>query len=231
MPNKGISEMANALTLVDDIYERIHNAIVTGELKPGQQIKQVPVADSLGVSQRTVREALMRIVTEGLVNHEPRKGFRVASFPFQELEEIYQIRSLLEGLAVENAAKWIRPEQCARMRQLLPLTVATDPLNSIMETHETNRQFHMIAIEASRKPHLIRVLKQLWHLVFTQYGGEEDDATLAEVSRRELQEHMQLVEALEHSDGALAKGVVEQHIGATVANLRKHWEGRGLGIE
>jgi len=223
MTKTGIGETARALTLVEDVYERIHNAIVTGELKPGQQIKQIPIADSLGVSQRTIREALMRLVAEGLVRHEPRKGFCVASFPFHELEEIYQIRCLLEGFAAESAAKSIQPEQTERMRQLLPLTTATAPSRSIMETHEANRQFHMIVIHASHKPHLIRLLTQLWQLMFTQYGGEEDAKTLATVSKRELCEHAQLLEALEQGDGSTARRVVEKHIEATVANLRMHW--------
>ncbi len=223
MKHAGISEMAGTLTLVDDVYERIHNAIVTGGLKPGQQIKQIPIAESLGVSQRTVREALMRIAAEGLVDHEPRKGFRVASFPFGELEEIYQMRCLLEGLAVEIAAKVIQPKELDRMRELLPATVATEASGPARETHEANRQFHMVSIRASGKPHLIRVLGQLWQLVFTQYGGEEDAETLATVSRRELLEHEQLLEALGRGDGPGARHVVEQHIEATLANLKENW--------
>jgi len=112
------------------------------------------------------------------------------------------------------------------MRELLPSTVATDISGSIMDTHEANREFHMIAIHASRKPHLIRVLTQLWQLVFTQYGGEEDATTLAAVSKRELREHTQLLEALEQGDGSAASRVVEKHIEATVANLRVHWASR-----
>jgi len=223
MKRVGVHEMAGALTLVDDVYERIHNAIVTGELNPGQQIKQIPLSDSLGVSQRTVREALMRIAAEGLIDHEPRKGFRVASFPFDELEEIYQMRCLLEGFAVEAAATIIQPDELTQMRELLPATVATKSSAAALDTHEANRRFHMMAIRASGKRHLIRILGQLWRLMFTQYGGEEDAETLAAVSQRELQEHEQLLEALGRRDGSGARRVVEQHIEATLTNLKKNW--------
>jgi len=114
----------------------------------------------------------------------------------------------------------------SRMKELLPATVATGASCPAMETHEANRQFHMIAIRASGKPQLIRVLGQLWRLVFTQYGGEEDAEVMDPVSRRELCEHEQLLEALERGDGPSARRVVERHIEATVANLKKNWPDR-----
>ncbi len=223
MRRVGINEAAGALTLVDDVYQRIHNAIIVGELKPGQQIKQIPLADGLGVSQRTVREALMRIAAEGLIQHEPRKGFRVSSFPFHELEEIYQIRCLLEGFAVEKAAEHITQDELAVMHELLERTADIDASRPISETHDANQAFHITAIRASRMPHLIRLLEQLWKLMFTQYGGEEDAVDRAEVGQRELHEHRELLHALEQGNGSTAKKVLEKHIIATVANLKNHW--------
>jgi len=226
MANHEIRSLENQRSLVDDVYDRIRSAIVTGELRPGQQIRQVPIAESIGVSQRTAREALMRLVSEGLALHEPRKGFRVASFPFGELEQIYRMRSLLEGWAMELAAERISADELEEMRRLLPSTVTTEPPGSVAEPHQANRQFHMIPIKASGAKHLVRVLSQLWQLVFTHYGGEEDPQSMAEVALRELQEHERILDALQRADGRAARSAIEEHIETTIRGLEQDWKSR-----
>jgi len=226
MPTGKLEKLNIGRSLVEDVYNRIHNAIVTGVLRPNERLHQVAIAEELGVSPRTVREALMRIVVEGLAIHAPNRGFRVTSLPVSELEEIYQMRSLLEGWAMKLAASRISKAELDRMRQLLPSTAATVPPASVLETHAANRRFHMIAIESSRKPHLSRVLAQLWQLIFTHYWVEGDVEVFIEDGRRELQDHERLLRALEGGDGEEARRIAVEHIESTLQGLLRDWENR-----
>ena len=213
-------------SLVNDVYDRIHNAIVTGVFLPGQKLRQVSLAEDLGVSPRTVREALARILAEGFAEHVANKGFRVISFPLSELEEIYQMRGLLEGWAMELAAKQITPPELDRMRKVLPASAATEAPASVLETHSANRTFHMTAIEASGKKHLIRLLRQLWQLMFTHYWVEDDIARFTEDGLRELEQHEQLLVALEKHDARQAKKIAADHAQAALTVLKRDWKNR-----
>ena len=88
--NLGLAEMA---------YHAIHDAILCGQIEPGEALRQADLAEELGVSARTVREALSRLRVEGLVVYEPHHSIRAARFTIGDQEELYQMRARIEGLA------------------------------------------------------------------------------------------------------------------------------------
>ena len=101
----------------DLAYQAIREAIAFGHIKPGEWLRQEALADELNVSQVTVREALSRLVAEGLAVHIPYKGVKAVLLPPAELRDVYELRALLEGFAVELAAERISPEE---LRKFLP---------------------------------------------------------------------------------------------------------------
>jgi DNA-binding GntR family transcriptional regulator len=210
-------------SLANMTYTAIREAIITGRIKPGERIGQTELAHELGVSERTVREALARLAAQGLALHEPFKGVRVAALPLEELREVYVMRALLEGHALELAAVCIRAEDLQRMRELLPLTSALSPHNSMEDAQKANREFHWIPINASGSHTLARVLEQLWQMMFAYellYQNPQPD----EISREDHAQHEALLAALENRDGKRAAEINSGHIFSTFHILAERFK-------
>jgi DNA-binding GntR family transcriptional regulator len=206
-------------TLAEVAAEALREAILDGRLKPGEWLRQEALAEEMGVSQITVRDALNQLVGEGMAVRVPYKGVRVVSLDVGDIENICVMRGLLEGLAAELAAENITPEELDQMRKLLPEATISAERESVERAREANREFHEIAIRACRRPFLVRLLKQLWDWLdpYMLYGGafpitEEAWEELLKYSERDLERHSQLLEALEARDGKQARRVVEQYV-------------------
>jgi len=211
--------------LADAVFEALRKAIRDGRLSPGEPLRQEALANELGVSQITVREALNRLVGEGLCVRVPYKGVRVIAPSPEDWEDIYAIRGLLEGLAAELAAGRITTEELARMRELLPATIVSPDPESVESAREANREFHAIAIQASGRRFLIQVLNQIWDWfdplilyarTLTSEEGSDIRQRLGEADRRQ---HTRLLEALEAGDGPLARQVVAEYVDQAWHNL------------
>jgi DNA-binding GntR family transcriptional regulator len=214
-------------SLANMAYESIREAIITGRIKPGERIGQVELAKQLGVSERTVREALARLVAKGLAVHEPFKGVRVAVLPLEELREVYVMRALLEGRAMELAAGCISDDELHTMREILPLTVASNSSGTVENAQEKNREFHWIPIRASGSRTLARVLEQLWEMMFAYellYQNPEE----TNISRNDFAQHQKLLEALEARDGKRAAQINTEHIFTTIHILLERFKGHEL---
>lgn len=211
--------------LSDVVFEALHEAILTGKLAPGEWLRQEALAKELGVSQITVREALNRLVSEGLCIRVPYKGVRIITPSLDDLKDIYVIRNFLEGLAAESAASRITAAELNRMRQLLPRTIAGSDLESIEQAREANREFHEIVIRASGRWFLIQMLKQVWGwidplLVYTRLLETEDGRErFREWAEQDRVQHTRLLEALETRDGSKARRIVSDYVEEAWQNL------------
>jgi DNA-binding GntR family transcriptional regulator len=222
--------------LSDAAFDALRKAIVDRRIVPGEWLRQEALAKELGVSQITVREALNRLVNEGLCISVPYKGVRVVAPTLEDLEDIYALRGLLEGLAAELAASRITPEELAQMRELIPATVVDADPKSVERARKANREFHMIAIRASGRRFLIQILKQVWDWIdpLTHYQRTLEAEVGTEIrlrwGERDKIQHTQLLEALEAGDGLQARQVVAEYVDEDWRNLtsimRSFAEGR-----
>jgi DNA-binding GntR family transcriptional regulator len=197
----------------DFVYEAIRKAIVSRRIKRGEWLREGMLSEELGVSRTMIRDALIRLTAEGLSVEVPYKGVKAASVSPVEIEEVYQIRARLESWAFEIAATIITPEELARMRELIPDSVAHAQLRDFEKTRAANREFHWIAIRTTKKRHLLRLLEQIWefmptYVFFTELSEEER----IELAESEMRFHTQILEALEAGDGKLAGELTRQHI-------------------
>ena len=208
-------------------YNSIRDGIAAGKVKPGDWLRQDDLAKKLGVSQATVREALNRLVSEGLAVHVPHKGVKAVTISVDDLRDIYDMRALLEGLANELAAPRISQQELARMRELLPDTVVRADSQSTDMARAANRQFHWVAIRASGRSHLIRVLEQLWVLIdpYMVYGRfwnvEQTHQERIEGSMLDLEDHTRLIESLERKDGHLAQQITQEYVHRSFLELEQ----------
>jgi len=107
----GARDQLQRVSRADHVYESLRGMIVQGRLEPGSKLNQVDIAMELDVSERTAREALMQLISEGLLVREPFTEVRVTELSADEIEEILRMRILLEGWAIELAASRISQEE------------------------------------------------------------------------------------------------------------------------
>ena len=117
----------------DFVYDAIRKAIVYRRIKRGSWLREGALSEELGVSRTMIRDALIRLTAEGLAVEVPYKGVKAASVSPAEIEEVYTIRAKLESWAFEIAAQTISPENLARMRKLLPDSIAHAELEGFCE--------------------------------------------------------------------------------------------------
>lgn len=208
---------AKSSTLADDVFDLIRTAIVRGELAPGSKINEPQLSRQYGISRGPLREAIRRLEGCKLVEIKPNVGANVVSLNISQLIEIYEIRESLEGLACRLAAANAKPEDCARMRDLL--TQHEEQIQSenglLYYQREGDLDFHYQIVQLSGNQRLFDILcGELYHLL-RLYRIQ----TASEPSRpvQAFKEHHQIVDAIEQSDGELAKILMERHIG----NARK----------
>jgi len=198
---------------VDVTYEAICASLSSGDVKPGDWLRQEAIAEAYGVSQVTARDALNRLALEGLAERVPRKGVRIPYISTDDLKDIYEMRLVAEGLAWEAAAQVITDEELQKMRELLPYTGTTADSKSVDVARQKNREFHMVAIQASRRWTLIHVLTPLLNFNNLRYLLT---ATTAETrvadGQRNVADHTKLLKALEARNPTQTRKLITQHI-------------------
>ena len=190
------------------VADRIREAILSGYLKPGQKLDQNEIAELLNVSRSPVREALRRLAAEGLVRMYPHRGAVVAELSPEELEEIYFIRGVLEGLAARLAAPRMDDDRIATLRAILEeLESVSDPDRWL----ELNRRFHHTIYQAANRPRLLSIIENLRNTsapYILQYIASSHHMEEARES------HRHILEACEKRDGPLAEEETRKHLKA-----------------
>jgi GntR family transcriptional regulator, rspAB operon transcriptional repressor len=148
--------------VADEVFDRLHERIVTGDLAPGDRVDSGEIAESLGVSRTPVREAILRLDAQGLVERQPYRGVVVTAVDEAAAEEVAALRIHLETLAVRAAVPRLRPSDVARMRdlhhELATLIAGPDAQRGFAEL---NREFHLTLYRAAGAPALIQLLSEL----------------------------------------------------------------------
>ena len=159
-----------------------------------------------------MREALARLVSEGLVSREPYRELRVVGLSTEEIEEIFHMRALLEGWAAELSASKISQGELDRMRELLPQMKENSNPESVLTLQGINREFHWIAINSCKKKYLIQMLTRLWDLMLPYAFAEKDTQGFVRQAKKDQIHHLQLVEALEAGAGKQARSILVDHV-------------------
>ena len=137
----GVQTCALPISMNEQVYLSLRNDILTGRYRDGQQLLQADLAEQYHVSRIPVREALMQLSSEGLVEIIPYKGAVVASFSLDELHEIFEIRYSLESLILRYVVQNITEEAAGRVHNLLFASTRTPPEE---RSRKTNWEFHRI---------------------------------------------------------------------------------------
>ncbi len=202
-------ELDNYRPLRDIVFETLREAIIAGQLRPGERLMEVQIAEELGVSRTPVREAIRKLELEGFVIMVPRKGAYVSDMSINDVTHVFEIRRALEGLAAELAAERMTEEELEELERILDRTAETTSRLDVTSTVDMDTGFHQILYEASRNE---RLSSMLYHLREQIQRFRTQSLSRPGRLKRALVEHQGIVDALRRRDGELARQLVEEHI-------------------
>ncbi len=158
----GIAPVARHKTLAEDTYDRLRLAIKTGSVIPGEKIAARSVAESAKVSFTPAREAITRLIAEGALEQVGPKTVVVPTLTPEDLEEVYQIRQVNEGLACELAVSNCSDRDISDLECLQDEYEAVRKSASFRKSLELNEQFHFRIYNLSGLPRLVSIIDSLW---------------------------------------------------------------------
>jgi DNA-binding GntR family transcriptional regulator len=219
-----LSGSVDSRTLVTRIADTLRQAVMSGELRPGQRIRQEEFASELGVSRTPLREAFRVLEKEGWLVAEPRHGVTVASLSAGQAEELALMRLLLEPFAIRIASVTHEPSEEERMEQLLDSTrQPVEDALGLSGIDEANRQLHfqLYGMQTGLiSPALSATLLQYWDR-FSRYR-QIYWATDGQLATRSIPDHEHIVSAWRRRDADAAEREVARHIlDAAVTLIRR----------
>ena len=203
-------------TTAQHAVESLRRAIVAGELRPGERVRQDEVAERLGVSLAPIREALAVLEQEGQVTYRPRRGYVVTELDLADLRELYELRQLLEERAARRALPQLDEDALERIGLAARDCVAASDRGDVTAELEANRRFHFALLEAPDSPHTLRVIRLLWDSTETYramyYNAPESRAEAAA-------SHERILAALRARDADRLVAELNAHRGRALARL------------
>lgn len=201
------------------ILDEIRRAILSGDVPPGSPIPVDETAEVFGVSRIPIRETLKTLIGEGLVEHQPRAGYTVASLTVEEFREIYVVRGVLEMAALTAAAGNAKPEDDSRAALALQALDHAMAENDYQAYQRESRQFHFALVSPSRMPRLLHMIELVWNLTEPIQPMKH----ITDEHRKELHmQHGDMLEAFIARDSARLLAVSRSHLDnleAVVAEL------------
>jgi DNA-binding GntR family transcriptional regulator len=197
------------LTLWQRVYDHLREEILTGRLKPGAELGEVPLSEQLGVSRGPLREAIGRLAAEGLVTVRPRRGAVVRSLSKEEFLELYQVREGLEAMAVRLAVPRLTADDFATLQGLIDTMSKHAERNEVAEFFEANAAFHGHLFTASGNGKL----QELYGQLLSQIGRYRmRSLKLRGNLHRSVAEHAAILRAAKRGDTDRAAELMSEHV-------------------
>ena len=202
------------LTAEEEAYNFLLEAICGGRYRKGDRLIAEDIAGEIGMSRMPVREAFRRLDAQGLVTLRPNRGAIVSGLDFDELHEVFEMRSALEGLAIRVAVAKIGERQLAALERMLD--EMDDYRDESAEWVRLHRSSHEYLCSLSGRPRLMKQISALYSLVeapmrlWLQHGEKPLSAR---------QEHAVILDAIRSGDVDRAEAIVREHIEGTVPAL------------
>jgi DNA-binding GntR family transcriptional regulator len=204
-------------TKKDRVVEVIREAVLSGELAPGEKLQQDKLAERLNVSSTPVREALRQLEAEGILKHISRKGVRVAEVNqtnLRDVREIYLIRAALESLATRLAVPYLNSAHIQLLNALQTQMETEIKNNQVKKLRNPNYEFHMLIYSAADAPQLFQIVRNLW----TKFPWDTLYVLPGRASST-VEEHRRIVQAIADGNAKLAGHLMQEHIDHAAAAL------------
>lgn len=201
--------MNEYLPLRDVVFNTLRQAILRGELKPGERLMEIQLANKLGVSRTPIREAIRKLELEGLVLMIPRRGAEVAEITEKNLMDVLEVRKALEELAAELACERISKEQIGELKVAAKEFEETLKSEDITRIAEADVRFHDIIFYATDNQRLITLLNNLREQM---YRFRIEYLKHKEYYGQLIMEHEKIIELIEKKEKEQVCEVMGKHI-------------------
>jgi DNA-binding GntR family transcriptional regulator len=201
------------------VYESLRKKIISGKYKPYRRLVLSKIAEEFGVSEIPTREAFNLLISEGLLVKTPHSGVVVSGLDMKDLEKVYAVRTVLEGLAARLAARNIEEKELLKLQEnnrKMEEAVAKENYEKIVSL---NREFHTMVYAASRNEYLQKHIFELWDLSYRIPGVF---ALVPEIAKVSLVQHTAIVRALGNHDEIQAEHLISNHKNTLLDALRSY---------
>jgi len=201
--------MNEYLPLRDVVFNTLRQAILKGELTPGERLMEIQLAERLGVSRTPIREAIRKLELEGLVLMIPRKGAEVAKISEKSLRDVLEVRRSLEELAIELACQRMSEDELMQLEEAQKDFRKAVESKDVMKIAETDEHYHDIIYFGTGNARLVQILNNLREQMYRyrlEYIKDEDKRQVL------LVEHDNILKAVRSRHVAEAKAAIREHI-------------------
>ena len=197
------------LPLRDVVYNTLREAILKGELKPGERLMELQLASKLGVSRTPIREAIRMLELEGLAVTIPRKGAEVAKMTVKDMEDVLEVREALDELAAKIACNKITEEQLQALSQVKDAFEESTKTTDIKQIAMYDEKFHDVIYESTGNVRLVNLLNNLREQI---YRYRVEYLKNVEVYPRLIEEHETILKALQDRNQELVVEAMRDHV-------------------
>ena len=201
------------------VRDYIREGILNGRYKPGDSLTETKLSKEMGVSRTPIREAMRQLELEGLVTCIPNRGVFVTGITEQDVDDIYTIRSMIEGLAVRWAVERIDEEGLKKLEEIVELMEYYTGRGDMEQVTKLDTQFHDVIYDACRS----RILKQtLGNLMRNIHRVRLGSLKIPNRAQKSLLEHREILNAFLAHDPYKAEKLMIEHISQANHNLHAH---------
>ncbi len=213
------------LALPPNLTEQVHDALLAeinaGRLAPGERIVQEQIAQALGVSRQPVQQALLLLRKQGVLRDAPGRGLEVAPLDPDQVEHMYELRAVIEGLAARRAAETAAERAARQGPALIEAGRKAVAAASVPKMIAADQRFHEFVYGLSGNPLVARAMNAHWMLTQRAMG----EVLLRDETPRDIwDQHAAMLDAIAAGDGARAEALAREHItqaaGFMVTRLR-----------
>ena len=210
--------MDEFLPLRDVVFNTLRQAILTGELKPGERLMEIHLANRLGVSRTPIREAIRKLELEGLVTMIPRRGAEVAQITEKSLKDVLEVRRALDALSVELACDRIEEEELTALSQACDAFAEATKTKDPKKIAQADVALHDIIVKATDNRRLIQLVNNLSEQMY-RYRFEY----IKDVSTHDqlIEEHRIIFESIRRKDKETAAKTARLHIDNQESSIMK----------
>ena len=201
--------MNEYLPLRDVVFNTLRQAILKGELEPGERLMEIQLADRLGVSRTPIREAIRKLELEGLVLMIPRKGAEVAKISAKSLRDVLEVRRSLEELAIELAIERMSPEEMEELDKAQSEFCEAIQNGDAMKIAETDERYHDIIYNGTGNSRLVQILNNLREQMYRYRLEYIKDAAKRQIL---IVEHDHILRAMKEHHVEEGKRAIREHI-------------------
>ena len=213
------NEVNEYMPLRDVVFKTLRQAILKGDMVPGERLMEIQLAKKLGVSRTPIREAIRKLELEGLVTMVPRKGAEVAGITEKNLRDVLEVRRALEELAIELACERIHEDMVTELvaaeRDFKDATAGSDAI----KIAQMDEKFHDIIFQATENDKLVQMLnnlrEQMYRYRLEYITDEKTRQTL-------LAEHEEIINAIQSRQVSQAKSAIRSHIDNQEVTISKN---------